>query len=116
MAKRLAAAGAAAALSVTLLGGCGGGGGDGSDYCNRVLDGIKNKSLEALDPNDPKNLPAFVDEAKKLKADAPADLKDDYTEVVKALRDPANASAKVSAAIDNIQKYDENTCDVTYAN
>ncbi len=115
MTKRRIAVSAAAVLSVTLLGGCGGGG-DGSAYCNRVQDGIKNKTLEKLDPSNPQDLQTFIDEAKKLQADAPADLKDDYAEVVKAFQDPANASAKVSTAIDNIQKYDESTCDVTYTN
>lgn len=115
MTKRLAAVSAATVVSLVVLGGCGGGD-DGSDYCKRVKDGAKNTTLSKLDPSKPENLQAFVDEAKKLQAAAPAELKDDYAEVLKAFADPAHASAKVTTAIDAIQKYDGDTCGVTYSN
>ena len=112
--KRLPAALAAIAfVSAGVLTGCSGG--DGSDYCNRVRDNADNDTLAKLNPSDPDALKTFIAEAKKLQADAPSEVKDDYDAIIGAFQDPTNADVtKVGDAIDNIQSYDEDNCDVKY--
>ncbi len=112
--KRLSAGLAAGVLvSLGALTGCSGG--DGSDYCNRVRDNAENKTLDNIDATSPDGVKKFLAEAKKLQADAPADVKDDYAKVVQAFEDPTNLDpAAVTKSIDSIQKYDEDNCDVKY--
>jgi hypothetical protein len=112
--KRLPAALAAIAfVSAGVLTGCSGG--DGSDYCNRVRDNADSDTLDNLDPSDPDALKTFISEAKKLQADAPDEVKDDYDSVIAAFEDPTSAdAAKVGDAVEAIQAYDEDNCDVEY--
>ena len=112
--KRLPAAlSVIAFVSAGLLTGCSGG--DGSDYCNQVRDNAEDDTLDNLDPSDPAALKTFISEAKKLQADAPEEVKSDYDAIISAFQDPTSAdAAKVSDAVDSIQKYDEDNCDVEY--
>ena len=111
---RLSAAIAAVVLvGVGTLSGCSGG--DGSDYCNRVRDNAKNKTLENINARSKSATGQFLAEAKQLRADAPDELTDEYNAIVRAFEEPANANAqKVTGAIDTITTYDEDHCDVTY--
>ena len=89
--------------------------GDGSDYCNRVRDNAKNDTLNNIDATSQKGLQTFLGEAKKLQADAPSEVKDDYDAIIQAFENPTKIdAAAVSKSIDTIQKYDEDNCDVTY--
>ncbi len=112
--KRLSAALAAGVLvSLGALTGCSGG--DGSDYCNRVRDNAENNTLDNIDASSPDGLKAFLAEAKKLQADAPDEVKDDYDAVVSAFENPTKMDpTAVTKSIDSIQKYDEDNCDVKY--
>lgn len=112
--KRIPAALAAVAiLSVGALTGCSGG--DGSDYCNRVRDNADDSTLENIDPTSEDGLKTFIAEAKKLQADAPDEVKDDYDAIIKAFEDPTNLDpTAVTKSIDTIQTYDEDNCDVKY--
>ena len=112
--KRLPAAlSVIAFVSAGFLTGCSGG--DGSDYCNRVRDNADSDVLDKLDPSDPDALKTFTAEAKKLQTDAPDEVKDDYDTIIAAFEDPTGAdAAKVGKAVDTIQTYDEDNCDVEY--
>lgn len=114
--KRVTAALAAGVLvGLGALTGCSGG--DGSDYCNRVRDNAKSDTLDKVDPTSPDGLKTFLAEAKKLQADAPDEVKDDYDAIIKAFEDPTKMDpAAIKASIATIQKYDEDNCDVTYQN
>ncbi|MEP6666537.1 MAG: hypothetical protein ABJA81_08835 [Nocardioidaceae bacterium] len=97
-------------LGVSTVSACGG---DGSDYCNRVRDNIKNKTLENLDLSSASDMQRFIDEYKALEGDAPDEIKHDYDALVKAFQGQ-KTTAKPDSANQSIEKYDEDNCDVKY--
>jgi hypothetical protein len=101
---------AAAALAAGLLTGCSGG--DGSAFCDHIRDNVEDDAIQSLDPANPDDKEKVLDELRSLADEAPDELKDDYDTVVGAIE--GDLSGDVQSAVDSIQTYTEDHCDVTY--
>ncbi|MGH3446881.1 MAG: hypothetical protein ACRDP4_04575 [Nocardioidaceae bacterium] len=99
-------------MSVGTLSGCSGG--DGSAYCDHLRDNAKSNSFDDLDASNPDDRKKMVAEAKKLRDEAPEEVRDDYDVVVSVLEGNKSDASKIQAANKEIKSYAEDTCDLEY--
>lgn len=103
--KRLSTMLAVAVMCVATLSACSGG--DGSEYCDRFRDNAESDKFDELDAGD---TDAVVAELNKFRDIAPDELQDDYDVLIAAFE---GEGGDATAAIQNIQDYAVDNCDVT---
>jgi len=102
--NRLTSLVAIAVMSVATLSACSGG--DGSEYCDRFRDNAESGKFDNPDASDTGKVVAELNTFRDI---APDELKDDYDTLIGAVE---GDGSDATAAIQNIQDYAVDNCDV----